>query len=105
MEELTFQSAETHDRGGGANKNFAPQEDADLQIIGGATLTKLHLGYIGGAKCLSLCITIHLTFLLGELMGELIFGIGGGAIAPPSSPLEPPMIAYTILCMIMNGRD
>ena len=74
--------------GGGANQKFSPQPDTDLQIIGGATFTPKTL--IGELNCPSLYITSHLTFKLGKLVGELIIGIGG-AIAPPSSPLEPPM--------------
>ena len=74
--------------GGGANLNFPPQQGADLHIFGELHLAKNHL--LGELNCLSLYITINLTFLLGELMGELIIDIGG-AIAPPSDPLEPPM--------------
>ena len=73
---------------GGANQKFSPQPDADLQFIGGAKFTQKTL--IGELNCPSLYITSHLTFKLGKLVGELIIGIGG-AIAPPSSPLEPPM--------------
>ena len=77
MEGLTFPLAQTHDRGGGANHNFAPQEGADFQIIGGVTFTKIRptVHLLGELNCLSLYITINLTFLLGELMGELIFCI------------------------------
>ena len=48
------------------------------------------MNLLGELNSVFLYINITHQLLLGELLGELLCAIGG-AIAPPSSPLEPPV--------------